>query len=312
MENAFSISKKGINMSLKIENVSKSYGRKKVVDDISLELSKPGVFGLLGTNGAGKTTTIRMLLGIIKKDKGTITWNGKEVDRKKVNFGYLPEERGVYPKVKIMDQLKYFAELKGMNKEETLKSINKWSKILKVEEYLNMPAEKLSKGNQQKIQFMTSVIHNPELIVLDEPFSGLDPVNTEILKNIIIDLVKEGKYIIMSAHEMHTIEEFCTDILILNKGKTVLKGNIKDIKKTYNANRIVIETEQDITDIINKNNLTIENSHDNLYIIKIKEEQQGYDLLKNIVKEKINIDKFEIMKPTLNDIFIEKVGAKNA
>ena len=299
-------------MGLKIENVSKSFGRKLVVDNISLELNKPGVFGLLGTNGAGKSTTIRMLLGIIKKDKGTITWNDKEVDRKKVNFGYLPEERGVYPKVKIIDQLKYFAELKGMEKEDAIKSINKWAKTLKVEEYLEMPAEKLSKGNQQKIQFMTCVIHNPELIVLDEPFSGLDPVNTEILKNIIIDLVKKGKYIIMSAHEMHTIEEFCTDILILNKGKTVLKGNIKDIKKTYKANRLVIETEEDITKVIENKKLEIENSHDNLYIIKIKEEKEGYELLQDLTKEKINIDKFEIMKPTLNDIFIEKVGAKNA
>lgn len=299
-------------MGLKIENVSKSFGRKLVVDNISIELDKPGVFGLLGTNGAGKSTTIRMLLGILKKDKGTITWNGQEVDRKKVNFGYLPEERGVYPKVKIIDQLKYFAELKGMDKEEAIKSINKWAKELKVEEYLEMPAEKLSKGNQQKIQFMTCVIHNPELVVLDEPFSGLDPVNTEILKNIIINLVKKGKYIIMSAHEMHTIEEFCTDILILNKGKTVLKGNIKDIKKTYKANRLVIETEEDITKIIENKKLTIENSHDNLYIIKINEEKEGYDLLQSLIKEKINIDKFEIMKPTLNDIFIEKVGAKNA
>ena len=299
-------------MGLKIENVSKSFGRKLVVDNISIELDKPGVFGLLGTNGAGKSTTIRMLLGILKKDKGTITWNGQEVDRKKVNFGYLPEERGVYPKVKIIDQLKYFAELKGMDKEEAIKSINKWAKELKVEEYLEMPAEKLSKGNQQKIQFMTCVIHDPELIVLDEPFSGLDPVNTEILKNIIINLVKKGKYIIMSAHEMHTIEEFCTNILILNKGKTVLKGNIKDIKKTYKANRLVIETEEDITKIIENKKLTIENSHDNLYIIKINEEKEGYDLLQSLIKEKINIDKFEIMKPTLNDIFIEKVGAKNA
>lgn len=299
-------------MSLKIENVSKRYGKKLVVDNISLSVDKPEVFGLLGTNGAGKTTTIRMLLGIIKKDSGTITWNGKEVDRKKVNFGYLPEERGVYPKVKIIDQLKYFAELKGMSKEETTKSINNWAKKLKVEEYLEMPAEKLSKGNQQKIQFMTAVIHDPELIVLDEPFSGLDPVNTEILKNVIIDLVKKGKYIIMSAHEMHTIEEFCSDILILNRGKTVLKGNIKEIKNTYNANRIKIETEKDITEIIEKNNLEIENSHDNSYTIKINEEKQGYDLLKNVIKEKINVNKFEIMKPTLNDIFIEKVGAKNA
>ena len=299
-------------MSLKIENVSKKYGRKLVVDNISIELDKPQVFGLLGTNGAGKTTTIRMLLGIIKKDSGTITWNDKEVDRKKVNFGYLPEERGVYPKVKIMNQLKYFAELKGMEKEDTIKSIKKWAKILKVEEYLEMPAEKLSKGNQQKIQFMTSVIHDPELIVLDEPFSGLDPVNTEILKNVIIDLVKKGKYIIMSAHEMHTIEEFCTNILILNKGKTVLKGNINDIKNTYNANRIKIETTEDIKEIIKKQKLEIENEHDYTYIIKIKEEQQGYDLIKNIVKENKNINKFEIMKPTLNDIFIEKVGGKNA
>lgn len=299
-------------MSLKIENVSKKYGKKLVVDNISIELDKPEVFGLLGTNGAGKTTTIRMLLGIITKDSGTITWNGKEVDRKKVNFGYLPEERGVYPKVKIIDQLKYFAELKGMDKESALKSINKWAKILKVEEYLEMTAEKLSKGNQQKIQFMTSVIHDPELLVLDEPFSGLDPVNTEILKNVIIDLVNKGKYIIMSAHEMHTIEEFCTNILIINKGKTVLKGNIKDIKKTYPANRIIIETEEDIKDIIKEQNLKIENSHDNSYVVKIDDEKQGHELLKNIVKKKIDINKFEIMKPTLNDIFIEKVGAKNA
>ena len=299
-------------MSLRIENVSKKFGNKKVVDNISITLEKPEVFGLLGTNGAGKTTTIRMLLGIIKKDSGTITWNEKEVDRKKVNFGYLQEERGVYPKVKIIDQLKYFAELKGMEKNNAIKSINKWAKILKVEEYLELPAEKLSKGNQQKIQFMTSVIHDPDLIVLDEPFSGLDPVNTEILKNVIIDLVKKGKYIIMSAHEMHTIEEFCSDILILNKGKTVLKGNITEIKNTYKANRIKIETTEDIKKIIEKNNLEIENNNNYTYTIRIKEEQQGYDLLKNIVKEKININKFEIMKPTLNDIFIEKVGGKDA
>lgn len=299
-------------MSLKIENVSKKYGKKLVVDNISLELNKPQVFGLLGTNGAGKTTTIRMMLGILKKDSGTITWNNEEVDRKKVNFGYLPEERGIYPKIKIIDQLRYFAELKGMNKEETEKSIDKWAKKLKVEEYLNMPAEKLSKGNQQKIQFMTAIIHNPELVVLDEPFSGLDPVNTEILKNIIIELVKKGKYVVMSAHEMHTIEEFCTDILILNKGKTVLKGNIKNIKNEYEANRVIIESEKDITKIIEKKKLEIENSHDNIYVVKINEEKEGFDLLQDITKEKINITKFEIMKPTLNDIFIEKVGAKNA
>ena len=295
-------------MGLVLKNVSKTFVGKRAVDNISFELNKPGVFGLLGTNGAGKTTTIRMLLGIIKKDSGEITWNGKVVDRKSVNFGYLPEERGVYPKTKIYNQLMYFAELKGMKKEEADESIKNWAKKLKVEEYLDKPAEKLSKGNQQKIQFMTAVIHNPELLVLDEPFSGLDPVNTELLKNIIINLVKEGKYIIMSAHQMSTIEEFCSDILILNKGKTVLKGNLKEIKDTYPANRVQIETNENIEKDIKKLGFEIENVKNYSYTIKISDEQKAHELLKELVLKGITIDKFEIMKPTLNDIFIEKVG----
>ena len=295
-------------MSLILKNVSKTFGGKQAVDNISFILEKPGVFGLLGTNGAGKTTTIRMLLGIIKKDSGEITWKGKEVDRKHVRFGYLPEERGVYPKTKIIDQLMYFAELKGMNKEEAIKSINKWAKELKVEEYMQMPAEKLSKGNQQKIQFMTAIIHDPELVVLDEPFSGLDPVNTEILKNIIIDLIKNGKYVIMSAHQMATIEEFCSDILILNKGKTVLQGNLKEIKETYPANRVEINTKQDIKNYIKDFGLEIETETNNNYIIKISDEEKAHKLLNKLIMDGINVDKFEIKKPTLNDIFIEKVG----
>ena len=261
-----------------------------------------------GTNGAGKTTTIRMLLGIIKKDTGNITWNGKKVERKSVNFGYLPEERGVYPKTKIYDQLMYFAKLKGMSKSEADKAINKWAKVLKVEEYIPMPAEKLSKGNQQKIQFMTSILHNPELIVLDEPFSGLDPVNTEILKNIIIDLVKDGKYIIMSSHQMASIEEFCTDILILNKGKTVLQGNLKEIKETYKANRLELSTNKNIDEYIKEFNMDIEFSKNNEYSIKIDSEEKAHQLLHKLVSDNIEVDKFEIKKPTLNDIFIEKVG----
>ena len=295
-------------MGLFLKNVSKTFVGKRAVDNISFELNKPGVFGLLGTNGAGKTTTIRMLLGIIKKDSGEITWNGKVVDRKSVNFGYLPEERGVYPKTKIYNQLMYFAELKGMKKEEAEEEIKNWAQKLKVEEYLDKPAEKLSKGNQQKIQFMTAVIHNPELLVLDEPFSGLDPLNTELLKNIIINLVKEGKYIIMSAHQMSTIEEFCSDILILNKGKTVLKGNLKEIKDTYPANRVQIETNENIEKDIKKLGLEIENVKNYSYTIKISDEQKAHELLKELVLKGITIDKFEIMKPTLNDIFIEKVG----
>ena len=295
-------------MGLILKEVSKTFVGKKAVDNISFELNKPGVFGLLGTNGAGKTTTIRMLLGIIKKDSGEITWNGKVVDRKSVNFGYLPEERGVYPKTKIYNQLMYFAELKGMKKEEADEAIKNWAKKLKVEEYLDKPAEKLSKGNQQKIQFMTAVIHNPELLVLDEPFSGLDPVNTELLKNIIINLVKEGKYIIMSAHQMSTIEEFCSYILILNKGKTVLKGNLKEIKDTYPANRVQIETNENIEKDIKKLGFEIENVKNYSYTIKISDESKVHELLKELVVKGITINKFEIMKPTLNDIFIEKVG----
>ena len=291
-----------------LDNVSKTFVGKKAVDGISFALDKPGVFGLLGTNGAGKTTTIRMLLGIIKKDNGEITWNGKKVDRKSVNFGYLPEERGVYPKVKIYDQLMYFAELKGMKKQEADSAIGTWAKKLKVEEYMQMPAEKLSKGNQQKIQFMTAVIHNPELVVLDEPFSGLDPVNTELLKNIIIDLVKEEKYVIMSAHQMSTIEEFCSDILILNKGKTILQGNLREIKDQYPANRVQIETNESITENITKLGLEIENEKNNEYTVKIDNEEQAHNLLNELVKDKKTINKFEITKPTLNDIFIEKVG----
>lgn len=295
-------------MGLILENVSKTFVSKKAVDGISFSLNRPQVFGLLGTNGAGKTTTIRMLLGIIKKDSGEITWNGKKVDRKSVNFGYLPEERGVYPKVKIYDQLMYFAELKGMNKQEANNAIQNWAKKLKVEEYMEMPAEKLSKGNQQKIQFMTAIIHNPELVVLDEPFSGLDPVNTELLKNIIIDLVKRGKYVIMSAHQMATIEEFCTDILILNKGKTVLQGNLREIKEGYPANRLQIEVNEKINKYVEKFGLEIENEKNNDYTIKINNEKKVHELLQELVKNGIIINKFEIKKPTLNDIFIEKVG----
>ena len=295
-------------MGLKLENVSKKFVGKQAVDNISFEVDKPGVFGLLGTNGAGKTTTIRMLLGIIKKDTGEITWNGKKVERKSVNFGYLPEERGVYPKTKIYDQLMYFAKLKGMNQKDADTAIKKWAKVLKVEEYIPMPAEKLSKGNQQKIQFMTAIIHDPELIVLDEPFSGLDPVNSEILKNVIIDLVKDGKYIIMSSHQMASIEEFCTDILILNKGKTVLKGNLKEIKEGYRANRLELSTDKNIDEYIKQFNMEIEFSKNNEYSIKIDSEEKAHQLLEKLVTNHVEVDKFEIKKPTLNDIFIEKVG----
>ena len=295
-------------MGLVLKNVSKSYGDKKVVDNVSLKLEKPGVYGLLGTNGAGKTTTIRMILGILKKDEGEISWNGNKVTRDTVNFGYLPEERGIYQKIIILDQLIYFAKLKGMDAKIAEKEIRQLAKKLNVEEYLTKTAEKLSKGNQQKIQFMTAIIHNPELVVLDEPFSGLDPVNTEIIKNIIIDLVKNGKYVIMSAHQMATIEEFCSEILILDKGKTVLQGNLKEIRESYPVNRLKVDVNTNINDLIKETELEIENEVDNSYTLKIDDEKKSQELLNKIVLKGIKVRKFELMRPTLNDIFVEKVG----
>lgn len=295
-------------MPLEVKNVSKNYGEKKAVDNISFTMDKPGAFGLLGTNGAGKTTSIRMILGILKKDSGEITWNKKQVERKNVNFGYLPEERGIYPKTKVYDQLMYFAKLKGMKKQDADKSIREWLKKLEVEEYMNMPAEKLSKGNQQKVQFITAVMHNPELIVLDEPFSGLDPINTEILRNAIIELIGQGKYIIMSSHQMSIIEEFCSDLIILDRGKTVLQGNLNEIKSSYKANKLEVQTLENIDRIIKDEGLEIIFSKENSYEIKINSEEDGYKLYNSLAKEKIKVNKYEIKKPSLHDIFIEKVG----
>ena len=297
-----------VKMGLKVQNVTKSFGEKVAVDNINFEMNKPGVFGLLGTNGAGKSTTIRMILGIIKKDLGNISWNDKEVERKNVNFGYLPEERGIYPKVKVYDQLMYLAKLKGMNKKDAEEALNFWLKKLEVEEYKNLTAEKLSKGNQQKIQFITAVIHNPELLVIDEPFSGLDPINTELLKSAILELVEKGTYIIMSSHQMSSIEEFCTEILILNRGKTVLQGNLKEIKEGYKANKIELVTKKDVTNEIKDCNLKILKQLDNQYEIEIKEESEAQELLKRLVEKGIEVEKIELKKPSLNDIFIEKVG----
>ena len=295
-------------MELELKNVSKTFIDKKAVDDISFKIDKPGVFALLGTNGAGKTTTIRMMLGIIKKDTGTITWNGKTVDRKNAKFGYLPEERGIYPKSKIVDQLEYLAKLKGMSKLEAGKSIDYWLDKLKMTEYKFQTAEKLSKGNQQKIQFISAIMHNPDLIVLDEPFSGLDPVNTELLKNIILELVDEGKYIVMSSHQMNSVEEFCQEVVILNKGKTVLKGNLNQIKDSYPVNKVEIDTKSDINQLINEKGLEIKEKTERRYIVAIKNEEQANELLKEIVNRKISINKFELLRPTLHEIFIEKVG----
>ena len=295
-------------MGLKVAHVTKRFAEKVAVNDISFEMEKPGIFGLLGTNGAGKTTTIRMILGIMKKDSGKITWNGKEVVRKNVNFGYLPEERGIYPKSTIFHQLMYFAKLKGMKKQEAEKEIEYWLKKLQVQEYKDMTAETLSKGNQQKIQFMIAMLNDPELLILDEPFSGLDPVNRQLIKQVLLELMEKGKYIIMSGHQMQEIEEFCSDIIILNRGKTILQGNLSEIKNSYPSTRLEIHATKEIEGKIKEEGLTILRSNHNEYEVCITEEKQGYDLLEKLAKEKIPIRKFELMKPSLQDIFVEKVG----
>ena len=295
-------------MGLELKDVCKNFGTKQAVKHLNLIINKPGVYGLLGTNGAGKTTTIRMILGIIKKTAGTITWNGKEVTRENVNFGYMPEERGVYPKTKIYDQLMYFAKLKGITSAEANKAIDYWLKRLQMEEYRDVLAEKLSKGNQQKIQFIIAVMNDPELIVLDEPFSGLDPVNTETLSEVMKELIAKGKYIIMSSHQMSSIEEFCTDLTILNRGDTVLQGNLEKIKNSYSSEKLELIVNQDIDNFVKEENLEIIKNKDNHYLIKQKGEKQGEELLKKLINSNIRITKFEMKKPTLNEIFIEKVG----
>ncbi|MDD2504801.1 MAG: ATP-binding cassette domain-containing protein [Bacilli bacterium] len=295
-------------MLLKFENVSKTYSNKKVVDNISFKLDKPSIFGFLGTNGAGKTTSIRMLLGIIKKDSGEITLDNKPINRRNINFGYMPEERGLYPKITIYNQLMYFSRLKGIHKKDADKEIKYWLNKLNMDEYINIDAEKLSKGNQQKIQFILAVMNNPDLIVLDEPFSGLDPVNTEVLKNVILDLVKKGKYIIMSSHQMMQIEEFCSDILILDKGKCVLQGNLNEIKNNYEIHKVEIITEENIEKHLNKLKLTNYTNVNNNYFINIKSKEEGMNLFDILIKNKVEILKFELKKPNLHDIFIERVG----
>ena len=293
---------------LKVEQVSKKYGNKTVLNKISFNLKKGDCFGLLGSNGAGKSTTIRIILGILNKSDGKVTYNDQEVSRKSVNFGYLPEERGLYPKTKVIDQLLYFAALKNMPKDKALKEINELAKILKIEEYLNMEAEKLSKGNQQKVQILIAFQNDPELIILDEPFSGLDPVNSLLVADLI-KKKKKDKIIVLSSHQMSIVEEFCTDILILDRGITKLKGNLINIKNEYSDSKLEVITIKEIDEKIKKAKLDIINKVGSSYTLSIKNKEDAYKLLK-LLDDNDQVIKFEILKPNLNDIFISTVGGK--
>ena len=319
-------------MSLTVSNLSKKYGNKTVLDHLSFEMPEPGVYALLGTNGAGKTTTIRMMLGMLAKDSGEVLWNGKLLDTATCNVGYLAEERGLYPKYTLMDQLMYFAGLRGVSRSDAKKRIRYWAERLQVEEYLypgkteapeaakgrtktkaQKPklADQLSKGNQQKIQFMTALISDPELLILDEPLSGLDPVNTDLFKAVIREEIAKGKYLIMSSHQMATVEEFCTDITIMNRSKTVLQGNLNDIKKSYGRVNLHLKTEQDARSLIEASGAVILTEKEREYQIKVSGEEQANALLASLIQNGVTVVTFDLREPSLHEIFVEKVGEEH-
>ena len=272
---------------LEVKNLTKQYGEKVVVDDLSFSISEPGVYALLGTNGAGKTTSIRMILGMLAKNGGEVLWNGKPFTAAELNVGYLAEERGLYPKYSLLDQLLYFASLKKVPKKVAMDRIKYWAERLQVEEYIFPPktvkgkaakanrADQLSKGNQQKVQLMAALISEPEFLILDEPLSGLDPVNTDLFKGIIREEIAKNKYLIMSSHQMPTIEEFCTDITIMNRGQAVLQGNLNDIKKSYGRVNLFVKSDSEIASYIQKFGIQIVEKMPSEYHLKVTDERQA-------------------------------------
>lgn len=295
-------------MSLNITNLRRTFGSKVAVDSVSFDMPAPGVFGLIGTNGAGKTTTIRMILSILKPDSGSALWNGRPITRETLGFGYMPEERGIYMKNKVLDQLIYFGMLRGMNKTDAKASALSLMQRLEVTEYKDMPAEKLSKGNQQKIQLIATLIHDPMLIFLDEPFSGLDPVNAEMLRVLIEELTEKGKYIVLSSHQMSTVEEYCKDLLILDHGKTILSGNLRQIKSAYGHTNLKIKISADITELAKEAGLTLIRKAADEFEFKITGDAMANAFLSCLLNRGLYPVKFEIAEPSLNEIFIEKVG----
>lgn len=296
-------------MTLILNGVTKRFGEHTAVDHLTLEIPEKEMFGFLGGNGAGKTTTFRMILGLLDISEGNISWDGQKIDYNKSHLiGYLPEERGLYPKLTVKDQIVYLAKLRGMNKKAALNELVNWLERFKVPEYLNKKVEELSKGNQQKIQFISAVIHKPKLLILDEPFSGLDPVNVEMLKSAVIDLKNDGTSIVFSSHRMEHVEELCEHLCILHKGKPVVQGSLRDIKRSFGKKNIVIHADMPL-DFLERF----------AGVVSYKKVAEGCEL--QIENEDISqrifselqgrgfIRKFELEEPSLNDIFIEKVGA---
>lgn len=297
-------------MSLIVENLTKRFGEKTAVNHLSFSMDTPGVFGLLGTNGAGKTTTIRTILGIMNADEGKALWNDNKITRETLAFGYLPEERGIYMKTKVLEQLIYFGMLRGMKRESARKSALSYMERLGVTEYKNMPAEKLSKGNQQKIQLIAAIIHNPRLVFLDEPFSGLDPVNGKMLRELVTELVQEGKYIILSSHQMETVEEYCKNLVILDRGKTILQGNLREIKSGFGHTNLIVSAAEDVEGLAREAGLELFENRAAETEYKITGDEMAHVFLKKMLEAGIYPVKFEIREPSLQEIFVKKAGGE--
>ncbi len=293
---------------LKVDHISKSYGSIKAINDLSFEVSEGEIFGLLGVNGAGKTTTFRMIVGLLEPDDGTITLNNKNIDYDITDdIGFLTEERSLFIKMSVLEQILFYGNLKGLDNKEIEKRLDYWLDKLKITEYKNEKIKNLSKGNQQKIQFIAAVINEPKLLILDEPFTGLDPFNVEILMQSLREMAKKGTIVIFSSHRMEHVEMFCDRLLILVKGDKVLEGSLKEIKDNYLKKSIRIKGEVDVKGIkeIKGVEKVIKTSDD--IIVKVSN-MEVVSKVFNVIKNGKNIIKFEVEDPSLNEIFISKVG----
>lgn len=302
-------------MRLEVNDLKKSFGDHEVLHGISFCVESGRALGLLGRNGAGKTTTIRILMNVFKANSGSITMDGKPFDTKECQIGYLPEERGLYPKKTVGEQLIYLAMLRGMNAKDAKNQMKKWLARMEVAQYENQKLETLSKGNQQKVQLAQTLLCNPEIIILDEPFSGLDPVNAQILKDVIKEQIQEGKIVLFSSHQMSYVEEFCDDIVILNHGDVVLDGDIKDIKREFGRNCLTMscmgKTSQEFAEQLQadfSDLLDVERVQKDCVIIRQKLDNGKNAILKRLLERNIDLEYFGLYEPSLNDIFVKKAG----
>ena len=293
---------------LKVENVTKYYGDFLAVDNLSFEVKDGEIFGLLGVNGAGKTTTFRMIIGLLDKTSGTITLDGKPIDYTQTDkIGFLTEERSLLLKLTVLEQAIYYGVLKGMSESTVEKKLDELLERFNIKEYKNRKLKELSKGNQQKVQFITAIINDPKLLILDEPFSGLDPINVQLFMDVIMDLKKKGTSIIFSSHRMEHVELFCEKLVILVHGKPVLQGYLKDIKKQYRKKNIHIIGDVDIKSLEQIDGVLKVTSNPEEIIVQIASDDKAKNVFKYITTCK-NITKFDVEDATLNEIFIEKVG----